>query len=45
MALEFLDSFSKHPEIHNFIKIRRLGAEVYYVEKQTDERTDRQAGR
>ena len=40
MTLEFLDSFSKHPERHNFIKIRRLGAEVFYAERQAERRTD-----
>jgi len=40
MTLEFHNSFSKHPDIHNFIKVHRLGAEVFYAERQTDERMD-----
>ena len=45
MTLEFPHNFSKHSETHNFIKIRSLGAEVFYVERQTKGRIDRQAGR
>jgi hypothetical protein len=43
--LNFLDTFSKNTQILNFMKIRPLGAELFYVEGQTDGQTDRQTDR
>ena len=43
MKLEFfLDRFSKKTQIWSFIKIRPLGAELFYADGRTDGRTDRE---
>jgi len=40
----FLGSFSKNPQISNFMKVRRVGAELFRADRrrggQTDGRTD-----
>jgi hypothetical protein len=36
-----LDSFSKNTQILNFMTIGSLGAELFYEERRTDGRTDR----
>jgi len=38
--LNFLDRFSKHSQISNFIKIRPMGAVLFHADKQTEGRTD-----
>jgi hypothetical protein len=38
---DFLDSFSKNPQISDFIKILLVEAELFHVDKQTDRRKDR----
>jgi len=32
MKLEFLDKFSKNSQIPNFMKIRPVGAEIFYAD-------------
>jgi hypothetical protein len=39
MKLEFLDRFSKNPQIPNFIKIRLVGAELFHAGGRTDGQT------
>ena len=34
--LDFLDGFSKNPQISNFTKIRPVGTELFHVERKTD---------
>jgi hypothetical protein len=34
--VDFLDIFSKNPQISNFTKIRLLGAELFHADGQTD---------
>ena len=34
--LNFLDRFSRNPQISNFLKIRRVGAELFHADVQTD---------
>ena len=41
----FLDRFSEHPHISNFMKIRQLGAELFHADGQTDMTTLRVAVR
>jgi len=41
--LNFVDRFSKHAQISNFVKISPLGAELSRADGHTDGRTDRQA--
>jgi hypothetical protein len=36
----FLHRFSKNPQISNFVKIRPVGAELFYADEQTDGRRD-----
>jgi Fe-S-cluster formation regulator IscX/YfhJ len=43
MKLEFLNIFSKNPQISNFVKIRPVEAELFHEDRQTDGRTDRWA--
>jgi len=44
MKLEyFLDKISKNDQISNFMKIRPLGAELLYGDKETDGRTHEEA--
>ena len=38
--LDFLDRFSKNPQISNFIKIHSVEAEFFHVDRQTDGRTN-----
>ena len=33
--LNILDGFSKNPQISNFLKIRTVGAELFYADGQT----------
>jgi hypothetical protein len=37
--LNILNSFTKYPQISNFLKIRPLGAKVYLADGRTDGRT------
>ena len=39
IKLEFLDVFSKNPEISNPVKIRPVRAELFQADIQTDEHT------
>jgi len=42
--LDFLDKYSKTTQLATFIKIRRLGAELFHADRRTDKsdgRTDR----
>jgi hypothetical protein len=39
--LNFLERFSRNPQIPNFVKIRPLGDELFHVDRQTDGRTYR----
>jgi len=39
MKLETNRQISKNPEISNFIKIRPVGAELFYANGRTDEQT------
>jgi hypothetical protein len=34
--MDFLDTFSKNPEISNFMKIRPVGAELFLAGRRTD---------
>jgi len=34
--LNFLDIFSKHPQISNFMNIRRVGADLFHADGRTD---------
>jgi hypothetical protein len=36
----FLQGFSKNPQISNFVKIRPVGAELFYADEQTHGRKD-----
>jgi len=38
--LNYIDRFFIHPQTTNFMKIRPVGAELFHVERRTDERTD-----
>ena len=38
--LNFLDRFSKNTPMCNFIKIRPLGPEIFYVDRKTNGKTD-----
>jgi hypothetical protein len=42
MKLEICDRFSKNPQISNFMKIRRVGAELFLADGRTNRQTDRQ---
>jgi len=37
--LNFLEEFSKNPQISNFIKIRPVGAEFFHADERTDGQT------
>jgi len=37
--IDFLDTFSKIPEISNFMKIRPVGAELFHDDGRTDRQT------
>ena len=37
---DFFDRFSKKSQISRFIKIRPVGAELFYADRETDGRTD-----
>ena len=39
--MDFLDRFSTNTQISNFMKIRPLGTELFYADRQTDTLTDR----
>jgi hypothetical protein len=39
--LNFLDRFSKNTQMSNLMKIRRVGAELFHADGQTDGQTDR----
>jgi hypothetical protein len=43
--LDFLDRFSKSPEISDFMKTHPVGAKVFHSERQTNGRTDRHTDR
>jgi hypothetical protein len=36
LNLSFLNSFSKNDRIRNFMKIRPMGAELFYADRRTD---------
>ena len=38
--LDFLNGFSKNPQISNFMEIRPVGAEVFHADRQTGGWTD-----
>jgi len=38
--LNFLDRFSKGTQISNFMKIRPVGAELFYADRRTDGQTN-----
>jgi hypothetical protein len=42
--LNFLDIFSKNPQISNFMKIRPVGTELFHADGRTDERKNRRTG-
>jgi len=42
--LNFLDMFSKHTQISNFMKIRPVGAELFHADRGTDRRKRRRTG-
>jgi hypothetical protein len=37
--LNFLGIFSKYPQISSLVKIQRVGAELFHVDRRTDEQT------
>jgi len=41
MKLEFLDKFSKNSQIPNFMKIRPVGAEIFYADWRIDGKVGR----
>ena len=42
ITIEFLDTLSKEAQISNFIKIRRVGAELFQADRHTGGRKDAQ---
>jgi hypothetical protein len=40
MKLEFVNLFSKNPQIPNFMKIHTVGAEFLHARRRTDRRKD-----
>jgi hypothetical protein len=45
MNLNFLERFSKNPEISNFMKFGPVGAELFYAVGRRDRQAARQADR
>ena len=41
---KFLERFSKNSEKSNVVKIRPVGAELFYADSLTERQTDRQVG-
>ena len=39
MKIEFLDRFSKNGQISNFMKIRLVGAELFYADRRKGRQT------
>jgi len=44
MNINFVDIFSKNPQISNFVKIRPGGSELFHADRQTVGRRDKYDG-